>query len=277
IEQPKYDCSLDTTPLPDVDTIQKESTREAVIANSRALYAASREDVETLLYQSFDVDMASGIEKHVVPEKPPILKQRPVTAEKAEGDELHSDDIVEIPQRSSVDEVKNISTHRYLQTLVKRMAEAHGYTATIEMSLPDGSGQVDVLLAKDGKRIAVEICNTTDAEWEMHNILKCIQAGYELIVSLSGDIKQLERIKKKCITGIAEFEKHPVLFYTPDTFFSFLDESVKEQVLEQKNIKGYRVKVSYDAISKEEMDRKRASVTNIILNTMRKQKKKKKE
>lgn len=70
-------------------------------------------------------------------------------------------------------------------------------TAVIEMALPDGSGQVDVLLTRNGKTIAVEICITTDAEWEMHNILKCIQANYDLVVSNSGDMKQLEKIKKK--------------------------------------------------------------------------------
>lgn len=48
------------------------------------------------------------------------------------------------------------------------MAEARGYTATFEMLLPDGSGKVDVLLAKDGKSIAVEISITTDSKWEMH-------------------------------------------------------------------------------------------------------------
>jgi hypothetical protein len=80
--------------------------------------------------------------------------------------------------------------------------------------------------------------------------------------------KQLEKIKKRPITGIAEFEKHPVLFHTPDALFAFLDESVKKQVPEEIYMKGYRVNVSYDAINKEENEQKRASVTNVIMNTV---------
>lgn len=154
------------------------------------------------------------------------------------------------------------------------IAVARGYTATIEMILPDGSGQIDVLLAKDGKSIAIEISVTTDPEWEKHNIAKCIRAGYSEVVSLSGDIKQLEKIKKKRITDIVEFEKHSVLFFTPDALFSYLDEMVKENIPEEKIIKGYRVNVTYDDISKEEMEQKRKSVSKVILDTIRKRKKK---
>lgn len=276
IQQPQYDCSLDTVPLHEVDPAQREFTREAILTQSRAQYAAARDIVEAALYESFDVDMARDSEKKTAPTKPPTIKYEPVASEESTDQELKQEHTIEIPQTVPVDQVKNISTHRYLQTLVKRMAEARGYTATIEMPLPDGSGQVDVLLAKDGKRIAVEICNTTDAEWEMHNISKCIATGYDTIVSLSGDMKQLEKIKKKSITGIAEFEKHHVLFFTPDALFSYLDETIQPHIPEpeETTMKGYRVNVSYDSISKEEMERKRAAVTKIVVNTMRKRKKK---
>lgn len=153
------------------------------------------------------------------------------------------------------------------------MAEARGYTATIEAQTPLQNGSVDVLLFRDNKTIAVEICVTTDADWEMHNIAKCVEAGYTTVISLSGDMKQLEKIKQKCKSGIADFEKKPVLFFTPAALFSFLDESVKEQIPDEVNMKGYRVNVTYDTITNEEMDRKRASVAQVILNTLRKHKK----
>lgn len=103
---------------------------------------------------------------------------------------------------------------------------------------------------------------------------KCIRAGYSEVVSLSGDIKQLEKIKKKSITGIADFEKHSVLFLTPDALFSYLNETAKEHIPEEKIMKGYRVNVTYEDISKEEMEQKRDSVSKVILDTMRKRKKK---
>ena len=107
----------------------------------------------------------------------------------------------------------------------------------------------------------------------MHNISKCIAASYDIVISLSGDPKQLEKIKKKCVAGIPGFEKKPILFFTPDALFPYLDDSVKEEIPQEKIMKGYRVNVSYDAITEEEMNRKRASVAQVVLNSLRKRKK----
>ncbi len=155
------------------------------------------------------------------------------------------------------------------------MAESRGYTAVLEMQLPDGSGNVDVLLSKEGKTIAIEICVTTDPEWEMHNISKCLNANYDTVISLSGDPKQLEKIKKKCKEGIPNFEKKQVQFLTPDVLYAFLDTTITAEVQQEQIIKGYRVNVTYDAITPEEMDRKRASVARVVMNSIRRQNKRK--
>jgi hypothetical protein len=168
---------------------------------------------------------------------------------------------------------QNISTHRYLQTLVKKMAEARGYTAVLEVATPQQNGSVDVLLSKDNKTIAVEICVTTDADWEMHNISKCLEAGYTTIVSLCGDMKQLDKIKQKCITGIADFGSKEVHFFTPDVFFAYLDQSSIPETSTETTIKGYRVNVMYDSITPEEMSKKRASVAQVVFNSMKRMKK----
>ena len=108
----------------------------------------------------------------------------------------------------------------------------------------------------------------------MHNISKCLTANYGHVISLSGDQKQLERIKKKCSTGIADFAKKPVSFFTPDALFAFLDHRIKEEVVPaQQVMKGYRVNVTYDAVTEEEMNRKRASVAQVVMNSLRKMKK----
>jgi len=164
---------------------------------------------------------------------------------------------------------KQQSQHRALQLLVKKIAESKGYIAGIEIQLPSGNGQVDVLLTKDGKTVAIEICNTTEADWEMHNISKCIEANYDIIISLSNELKQLEKIKNKCITGIAEFSKRTVYFFIPDELFAFLDYNVKEMPRETL-MKGYRVNVTYDAITEKEMSKKRASVAQVVLNSLKK-------
>lgn len=270
IEQPQYDCSLDTLPLKDISPEEKQSNAESVISNSHKLYATPKSEVEKLLLESFDFDIPEvGKEMLVIKEKPIVqeethkIKDSPIVTS------------VAIPVKpAEPKEEKELSTHRYLQTLVKKMAEARGYIAILETKLPSGPGQVDVLLTKESKTIAVEICVTTDADWEMHNIEKCIAANYDTVISLCGDPKQLEKIRKKCIEGIPELEKRQVHFFTPDALFAFLDAAGKDEVSQEQIIKGYRVNVTYDLVTQEEMDRKRASVAQVVMNSLRKQKKK---
>lgn len=179
---------------------------------------------------------------------------------------------VEEPE-TPIQEYKTQSAHKYLQQLVKKMAEARGYVAVLETQTADGSGQVDVLLTKEGKTIAVEISVTTDADWEMHNIKKCLDAKYDTVVSLSGDPRQLDKIKKKCLEEIPDFDKKPVQFFTPDALFTYLDSTARDATPQTQLIKGYRVNVSYEEVSKEDMDRKRASVAKVVMDSLRKQRK----
>lgn len=43
-------------------------------------------------------------------------------------------------------------------------------------------GRVDVSLERNGKRIAIEIKDTTKDDWELQNIEKCLKAGYEVVI-----------------------------------------------------------------------------------------------
>ncbi len=282
IEQPQFDCSLDTIALEPVPAAQGESNKTAVIRYAREHYAASKEAVEQMLLESMNFHPEKEVQKkETIKEKisivPPPNKvtnppqEKPVEIPKPIKEATKP---IEIPKETTSSKTyKDVSTHRYLQTLVKKMAEDRGYTAVLEKQLPDGTGNVDVLLTKENNTIAVEISVTTDPDWEMHNIQKCLNAQYDTVVSLSGDPKQLEKIKKKCKEGIKEFENKPVQFFTPDALFVFLDTTVSAQVPEEQIIKGYRVNVTYDAVSQEEMDRKRASVAKVVMDSLRKQKK----
>lgn len=270
IEQPQYDATLQTIPLSEVSSEQKQLTKQTVLSHSRKHYAQSHEVVEQQLRETLHIK--TDIRVDALPEK----KQRVVG--KSDFIRPVKEELKEvIPQITSIksEETEDASTHRYLQTLIKKMAESKGYTATLEAAIPDAGGQVDVLLVKDKERIAVEVCVTTDPKWEMHNIEKCCKAGFERVISVSGDKKQLEKIRKACEEGIAEFEQYRVSFLTPDGLFAMLDEEIQLPIsqTEAQVMKGYRVNVSYDAVSQDEVVRKRSAVTKVILDTLRKQKK----
>ncbi len=269
IEQPKYNCSLNTnSPKEKINGVWQNNIK-IIVNHSREQYATTREKVEMLLFQSLNLELPVIIEK----KKQESIKTEPVIYDQKSQPATPALKPIEPPKESKPTKPeKEVSSHRYLQTLTKKMAEARGYVAVLETQLPDGTGQVDVLLSKEGRTIAIEICVTTDADWEMHNIEKCLAANYDTVVSLCGDPKQLEKIRKKCSEGIPELGNREVYFFTPDVLFTFLDTAVKTQVAQEQIIKGYRVNVTYDEVTKEEMNRKRASIAKVVMDSLRKQK-----
>lgn len=296
IEQPQYDCSMETFKPERVTEEQRTSNMAAVVAQTREHYGQARAAVEQMLSQTLNItekdeeavapqaaETVSRTKKDKDPEqgeaKPPAVKREKPPESITPITPANLSVPIETKLEAEKEGVKterDISTHRYLQMLIKKMAEAREYTAIIEQQLPGGTGSVDVVLTKEGKTIAVEICVTTDADWEMHNIEKCILAGYGEVVSVSGDLKQLEKIKKKCKEGIKDFEKKPVRFFAPDALFSYLDTAVfaeRPAQPQEQIIKGYRVNVTYENISPEEMERKRASVAKVVMDSLRKIKK----
>lgn len=278
IEQPQYDCSMETIAPGKVSEGQRASNMASVISCTRKHYTVPREEVETMLAQTLNLEIPKEETKpEPLKEKTPTPPPEKKTAKPVEVIQpvKKEEPVIQIPKQEDEPKAdRDVSTHRYLQTLLKKMAEARGYTAILEQQLPGGNGSVDVLLTKENKTLAVEICVTTDPDWEMHNIEKCIAANYDEVISVSGDPKQLDKIRKKCKEGIKDFESKPIKFYTPDALFSYLDTTTTVVTQPQEQIiKGYRVNVSYESITPEEMERKRASVAKVVMDSLRKRKK----
>lgn len=277
IEQPQFSCSLDTIPLASIDEDSMLTIKNAIVAGSRSRYADTRESVEAAFYSTLDTEKvprtstqrpkAKEEQKETKAEEAPS----PNMKEKAPPEPV----FVKPKEQEAVKPKRDFHSHRYLQTLVKKMAEERGYTATIEQSLVQG-GQVDVVLNKDHISIAVEISISTDAEWEVHNISKCLADTFTTVISLCTDVKQLEKIKRKCIETIAPAGLAKVHYFMPDELFAFLDATTTTTPPAQPQetvMKGYRVNVTYDSLTPEEMDQKRKSVTKVVLDSLRKRRK----
>ena len=163
VEQPNFDFNLATIPLPDVPASVAEQTAQAVIAASRATYGTSKEDVEkSLAYLS---NLTKDQPKEPEPPQPPVEVPQPPKPE-TEEEAPFVPVVIQTPREPQ----RKVETqHRYLQTLIKRMAESRGYVAKTEVLTPDGNGRVDVSLERNGKRIAVEVSVTTTDTWETHN------------------------------------------------------------------------------------------------------------
>lgn len=164
------------------------------------------------------------------------------------------------------------SQHRYLQTLIKKMAEEKGYKVVIEQPTPDDQGKVDVSLERNGKKIACEVSITTTGDQELKNIEKCLKAGYEQVVLCSPDKKTLERVKSLVSQKLSESNQKRVLFFQPEELFFYLEKKVASEGNKEDRVKGYKVKVQYQPVQDSEKKTKREAVAQVILQALKRMK-----
>lgn len=264
IERPEYDFTMSTLQLKPIEDTKVHEIRNTVVAMSRNTYGTEKEVVEKSLEYLRDPI-------HETP--PPKQKEKApdITPEKENKDEIRE---TKIKQKTEVVEItdgktkelltkqKELSEHRYIQTYIKKMAEARGYKAEIEKPTANG-GRVDVSLERNGKRIACEIGMTTTSQWELHNIQKCIASGYDLVVAIVKDMKTASQM----LTEVSKLEtslQSKVKVLETESFIAYLDTEISKDMTTETRVKGYRVKVEYDTTETNHATKKDA-ITKIIL------------
>ncbi|MEI8278279.1 MAG: TraM recognition domain-containing protein [Bacteroidota bacterium] len=277
IERPDFDFNLNTIHLQFPDEATAKQRLQQVLEVSRKQYGTPKEEVEAQLQSLLEPSVweQEPIKRPEPKQKqepaPELPKDEPVIAPKQELAPL-SDEAIAATKERFVRQRED-SQHRYLQNLIKKMAESRGYKATIEEPTPDGKGRIDVALERNSQRIAVEVCMTTETDWEMHNIEKCLMAGYELVVECSSDKKTLENISKKIQSTFNESQRSKILVLEPEQLFEYLDKQVAQSSNTEVRMKGYRVKVEYNPSSIESAEQKMNAI-NKTVNEARRSKKK---
>jgi hypothetical protein len=227
---------------------------------------------EKIEAETEDLRELDKVSKTTLPEVVPV---RPVK----EVEELMADEPVlplketKVPVEAVPPEAKVERQHRYLQSLIKRIAEEKGYRAVIEASTPDG-GRVDIGLEQGGKRIACEISVTSTDEQELSNIEKCLRAGYDTVILCSPERKNLERVRAFVTRKANEADREKLLFLQPEELFSFLESQAATLAGKEERVKGYKVKVQYQALDEDAKKVRRDAIAQVILQSIRRQKEK---
>jgi hypothetical protein len=162
---------------------------------------------------------------------------------------------------------KGGSQHRYVQHLIKELAEERGLRAVIEEAVP--GGQVDVGLHRGELSVACEISVTSTPQYEARNLAKCIQAGFVRIWAISPDSKRRKAIVQSAQTRLSPDEFAKIEFLTTDELVTTLD-SLAVPVPEEKVVAGYRVTSTRKAISPAEAKERRSAIARILADSMRK-------
>lgn len=261
VERPEYDFSIST--ILNESTDLKLADRGEIINNSRRRYARPRIEVESSQLESVSIISKANNAQIVDRDKEISLAER---SETKHENELRKRIEPTLKNRDS-------STHRYLQTLIKKVAESKGYRASIEMPTPDGKGKVDVSLERDEKKIAVEVCSTTPVNWEMHNIEKCLDAGYEKVFVCLLNAKSKRTLEDRIEQNFSEELSKKIEVFNPDELISQLELTDEKSLSAEIKMKGYKVKVDYEPLSNNEMKRKRDSITKVVFDSLKKLKK----
>ena len=247
IGRAERDCNIKVQP---VSSECQFNLQEEIILSSRQLYASRKTDI----LKSFDS----------TPQKAPATYQKPQaiksvsTPPTALITDQHEKTVEELAAR--VEQKK----HRYWQTMVKKIAEERGYRAAIELPLADGTGQVDVSLERDTKRIAVEISVSTKAGWELHNIQKCLTAKYDTVIAICTNPQTLHDLRQIVLSKCSAEEQKKIILTNPECISNFIDPPASVSPKGEKRIKGYRVNVTYVDVSAAEREQKATTVSRIV-------------
>lgn len=126
--------------------------------------------------------------------------------------------------------------HKLLVSLVHDQGLEAGYKVTKEFSV--SSGSVDVVLEKRSHRIAIEVGMQTTTAHEIANLKKCLDEGFDYVVSLSPHDNILRNIRKK---AEIEFSGDGRLrFFSPEEFSAWLTELTSAEQPEEEPVAGAR-------------------------------------
>lgn len=158
-------------------------------------------------------------------------------------------------------------THQYLQALIKGLGEQAGFKATLEA--PTSFGQVDVVLERDGQRIAFEVSVSTRPSHERANVEKCIRAGFDRVVLLTTrSSESRERFVRDVMSGLAPDLRDRVVYLKPEDLPGFIeglgpaDPSVNLSA-------GYRVTTRQRSTDLRDAKARRETISRIIARTVK--------
>jgi len=262
VERADHDFNLETARLPDLDASLAAARREELVALTRRKFPRRAEEDarDTAPAPSSPAPEAPRPEPAPrpagpLPPTPPPAPAPPPPPKKAPR-----------PPEPPAPLGRGGPEHQYLQNLVKRWAESHGYRAVIEEPTPNDKGSVDVTLRSDDLSIACEISVTSKVGQEVGNALKCLEAGFHEVAILALERPRLAKIEAALKAKLTDSQLARVHVVSPEELFTMLAMRPKTT---ETVVGGYKVTVRKKAVEAgEEVARYRA-LSEVIAKSVR--------
>lgn len=232
IGQADRDCNIITPLLPEITDTQARANRQGALTNSQSVYAGS--PLEKMTKTQVDTQKSEPTDKEPEEKQPqPQVQDTEFSESVPDAEEMKA---YLVRQERNKD-------HKRTQMLVKKLAEARGFKATPEA--PAGTGRVDVLLEYEQLKIGVEISVTNTTPYEVQNIQKCLEAGFQSVLMLSQDPKHLLSIQEEAKKKLTKANYDRTAYLHPDELAAVLNTVSAQFSKTEDRVKGYKVKVNY--------------------------------
>lgn len=139
--------------------------------------------------------------------------------------------------------------HRDIQDRIKRAAQERGFASTLEETVLNGAGHVDVSLEKGDLRIACEVSVTTKPDHERGNVEKCLAAGYSQVWLTSPDPKHLDALRSAIAPALPKMARDRVRFFSPDDLIGELDRLAALDPPSTSTVLGYEVVATHGSVN----------------------------
>ncbi len=249
VERADYDFNLNVEAVPKVEPEEARNRISAIREFSRNAYGRPRSEVE----EEFKV-MRAKVESAERTIEASGSKLKPLATKGSFADKS----TIEPTREQDVQtDGEGSGEHKYLQNIVKRIGEKHGFRASIEESVLGGVGRIDVALDDGSVRVAVEVAVTNSVEYEVRNIQKCLSSGYNEVVVISSRPQHLLEIRKNAEISLASDHFERVYFIEPANLDPLLERLKKESWKGDKatnKVKGYSVASSFAKASRTDAE-----------------------
>ncbi len=159
--------------------------------------------------------------------------------------------------------------HKYLQHLVRQLAQEHGFLVVVEQPVLDGTGCVDVSLSRGDRRIAVEISVTTNRDQELGNVEKCLAADYTDILLLAANERHSKTLQKFIESHLEESIRGKVQYLPPEGLPVYFERFRDAPVTREETVRGYKVKTVQQAGDPSEALARRRAVAEVVARSLK--------
>ena len=206
------------------------------------------------------------------PEVAPITQNVAVPTPASPDVEIEPKRKAPLARKEAVQPGRGGQQHKYLQHLFKQLAEERGFRASIEETILDGAGRIDVSLVRGERRIACEISVTTNQDQELGNVEKCLAAGYTEVVLVGGNERHIKALAKFVEENLDESERGKVQYIVPEHLIEYLDSLGDAPQPTEQNIRGYKVRTVQQVVNPKEADARRQAIAGVIARSLKKSK-----